>query len=84
LVLRQRVLAHSLPHHNLSMFEAVINAVHKAAPNAIIAFNASRGVQTPPLAGFAPTEQQGIGLPGCSCRHLELLVRPGIGRITSP
>ena len=28
-----------LPPHSLSMFEAVINAVHRAAPNAAIAFN---------------------------------------------
>jgi hypothetical protein len=28
-----------LPPHNLSMFEAVINAVHRAAPDAVIAFN---------------------------------------------
>ena len=28
-----------LPPHSLSMFEAVINAVHRAAPGAVIAFN---------------------------------------------
>jgi hypothetical protein len=28
-----------LPPHSLSMFEAVINAVHRAAPDAAIAFN---------------------------------------------
>ena len=28
-----------LPPHSLSMFEAVINAVHRAAPGAAIAFN---------------------------------------------
>jgi hypothetical protein len=28
-----------LPPHSLSMFEAAINAVHRAAPNAAIAFN---------------------------------------------
>ena len=28
-----------LPTHSLSMFEAVINAVHRAAPGAVIAFN---------------------------------------------
>src|ERR1700680_1932094 len=28
-----------LPPHSLSMFEAVINAVHRAAPAAVIAFN---------------------------------------------
>jgi hypothetical protein len=28
-----------LPPHSLSMFEAVINAVHRAAPSAAIAFN---------------------------------------------
>jgi hypothetical protein len=28
-----------LPPHSLSMFEAVINAVHRAAPGALIAFN---------------------------------------------
>ncbi len=28
-----------LPPHSLAMFEAVINAVHKAAPDAAIAFN---------------------------------------------
>jgi hypothetical protein len=28
-----------LPPHNLSMFEAVINAVHRGAPGAAIAFN---------------------------------------------
>jgi hypothetical protein len=28
-----------LPPHSLSMFEAVINAVHRAALNAAIAFN---------------------------------------------
>jgi hypothetical protein len=28
-----------LPPHSLSMFEAVINAVHSGAPNAAIAFN---------------------------------------------
>jgi hypothetical protein len=28
-----------LPPHRLSMFEAVINAVHRAAPDAAIAFN---------------------------------------------
>ena len=29
-----------LPPHSLSMFEAAINAVHRAAPDAAIAFNA--------------------------------------------
>jgi hypothetical protein len=28
-----------LPPHSLSMFETVINAVHRAAPGAVIAFN---------------------------------------------
>lgn len=28
-----------LPPHSLPMFEAVINAVHRAAPSAVIAFN---------------------------------------------
>ena len=28
-----------LPSHSLSMFETVINAVHRAAPGAVIAFN---------------------------------------------
>jgi hypothetical protein len=28
-----------LPPHSLAMFEAVINAVHRAAPDAVIAFN---------------------------------------------
>ncbi len=28
-----------LPPHSLSMFEVVINAVHRAAPGAVIAFN---------------------------------------------
>lgn len=28
-----------LPPHSLTMFEAVINAVHRAAPDAVIAFN---------------------------------------------
>jgi hypothetical protein len=28
-----------LPPHSLTIFEAVINAVHKAAPDAVIAFN---------------------------------------------
>jgi hypothetical protein len=31
-----------LPPHSLSMFEAVINAVHRAAPDAAIAFNTRR------------------------------------------
>jgi hypothetical protein len=32
-----------LPPHSLSMFEAVINAVHRAAPGAVIAFNTRPG-----------------------------------------
>jgi hypothetical protein len=28
-----------MPPHSLAMFEAVINAVHRAAPGAVIAFN---------------------------------------------
>jgi len=32
-----------LPPRGLALFEAVINAVHKAAPNAVIAFNATPG-----------------------------------------
>jgi hypothetical protein len=37
-----------LPPHSLSMFEAVINAVHRAAPDAAIAFN-TRALRTAPM-----------------------------------
>jgi hypothetical protein len=49
-----------LPPHSLSMFEAVINAVHRAAPYALS--RSTRAQRTAPMlppAGSRRTEQQG-------------------------
>ena len=51
-----------LPPHSLSIFEAVINAVHRGARRAlspsIRVQKGQRSARTLPLAGFQPTEQQ--------------------------
>ena len=66
-----------LPPRSLSMFEAVINAVHRAAPGAVIAFNTRPKDSADAAArGFKPTEQQVSG--GRASRLL--LPPPGLSR----
>jgi hypothetical protein len=43
-----------LPPRGLALFEAVINAVHKAAPNAAIAFNTTPGDSADAAARWLP------------------------------
>src|SRR5262249_56520100 len=57
-----------LPPQSLAVFEAVVNAVHKVAPAAVIAFNTRKTAPMLPHDGCLPAEARKLPAISPSCR----------------